>query len=201
MDNQNLGMGTAQGVFGANNPNFGAVGAEGLQNPNIVVQDPKIFENDRSGISGGNISGNMENGNSMQIEKVVTTGNVLSGAERGIETQTGPATGGGQDRQVDAGLENAVGIVTVGASGVMPEEPQVAGMTSVELPNTAEEAKMERVPEEAKDGEKMEKAWMKRAQEVVAETRKDPNKRLVQVALLREEYMRKRFNRILGEHN
>ena len=128
-------------------------------------------------------------------------GNVISSPEQVGEAQVGPNFGGSQGQR-DTGLENAMGIVTVGASGVMPEEPKVAGLVSGTLPDpVTEEVKLERVPEEAKDGEKMEKTWMKRAQEVVAETRKDPSKRLVQVALLREEYMRKRFNRILGEHN
>lgn len=46
-----------------------------------------------------------------------------------------------------------------------------------------------------------DKVWLDRAKEVIRETKNDPNKRLTEVALLREEYMRKRYNRILGEGN
>lgn len=175
MNNQNLGMGME-----------------------VAAENPSIFSNVEKTDTGrvsSEVSGAIGNA-------VNAAGNVIASPESDFETQNGPAMGG-DAKQRDTGLENAVGIVTVGASGVMPEEPNVAGMTAVNLPNTVEipADQLERVPEEAKDGEKMEKAWMKRAQEVVAETRKDPSKRLVQVALLREEYMRKRFNRILGEHN
>ena len=175
MNNQNLGMGME-----------------------VAAGNPSIFSNVEKTDTGrvsSEVSGAI-------VNAVNAAGNVIASPENGFETQNGPAMGG-DAKQREMGLENAVGIVTVGASGVMPEEPNVAGMTAANLPNTAEipADQLERVPEEAKDGEKMEKAWMKRAQEVVAETRKDPSKRLVQVALLREEYMRKRFNRILGEHN
>lgn len=108
------------------------------------------------------------------------------------------------ERQISSGLENAVGVATVGATGMtgaMPGMPGAAQGVLQNAPQTSNgDVKLERVPEVAKDGEKMEKEWMKRAQDVVAETRNDPSKRLVQAALLREEYMRKRFNRILGEH-
>ncbi len=175
MDSQNLGMGME---VAAQNPGI----FSGVEKVSTVQTPGKVAE------AMGNVVG--------------TAGNVIASPESGFETQNGPMMGGNTGQR-DAGLENAMGIVTVGASGVMPEEPNVSGMTAINLPNTAEipDDQLERVPEEAKDGEKMEKAWMKRAQEVVAETRKDPSKRLVQVALLREEYMRKRFNRILGEHN
>lgn len=173
----------------------------------VAAQNPGIFSTPETAQTGmpnlmagrvgnvANLAGNMIGNTSGNM-----AGNVIASPESGLELQNGPALGG-DARQRDMGLENAMGIVTVGASGVMPEEPKVAGLVSGDLPNTAVDNQLERVPEEAKDGEKMEKAWMKRAQEVVAETRKDPSKRLVQVALLREEYMRKRFNRILGEHN
>ncbi len=175
MDSQNLGMGI-----------------------DVAAQNPGIFSSTER-VDTVQVPGKVVEamGNTTNIAS-----NVITSPESGFEAQNGPMMGG-DAKQRDAGLENAMGIVTVGASGVMPEEPNVPGMTAMNLPNTVEipDDQLERVPEEAKDGEKMEKAWMKRAQEVVAETRKDPSKRLVQVALLREEYMRKRFNRILGEHN
>ena len=99
------------------------------------------------------------------------------------------------------GLENAIGIVTVGATE-MVGAPTVAQMSGV-LPHdnlTTEEIAID-APEVARDGDKMEKDWMERARRAVNETKGDPNKRLLDVALLREEYMRKRFNRILGDRN
>ena len=167
----------------------------------IAAENPSIFSNVEK-TDTGRVSSEVSGAIGNAVNAVNAAGDFIASPESGFETQNGPAMSG-DVKQRDTGLENAVGIVTVGASGVMPEEPNVAGMTAVNLPNTVEipADQLERVPEEAKDGEKMEKAWMKRAQEVVAETRKDPSKRLVQVALLREEYMRKRFNRILGEHN
>lgn len=101
----------------------------------------------------------------------------------------------------DYGLEAAMGIVSIGA---MDEKKEQIEIISTVKPEKLEEilpATLENVPEEAKDGEKMEKAWMERARGVVKETRNDPSKRLAMVGLLREEYMRKRFNKILGEHN
>ena len=84
----------------------------------------------------------------------------------------------------------------------MAGEPTVAQMSGVTPYDnrTAEEIAID-APEVAKDGDKMEKDWMDRARRAIHETKNDPNKRLLDVALLREEYMRKRFNRILGERN
>ena len=65
---------------------------------------------------------------------------------------------------------------------------------------TAEEIRID-APEVARDGDKMEDEWMERARNVISETKGHPNERLTKAALLREEYMRKRFNRILGERN
>ena len=65
---------------------------------------------------------------------------------------------------------------------------------------TSEEVAME-VPEVAKDGDKMEEAWILRAKQVVEETRTNPSERLKKTARLREEYLLRRFNRILGERN
>jgi len=136
--------------------------------------------------------------------RVVSRGEMqgMPGERQGMSGERQEAFLPGNERQVNAGLENAVGVVAVGASGTPGNMPQVQPNAPVSVQEAkTDENKLERVPEEAKDGEKMEKTWMKRAQELVAETRKDPNKRLVQAALLREEYMRLRFNRILGEHN
>lgn len=105
------------------------------------------------------------------------------------------------EQERNFGLENAMGIVTVGATE-MVGEPTVAQMSGV-LPHdnrTTEEIAID-APEVARDGDKMEKDWMERARRAVHETKGDPNKRLLDVALLREEYMRKRFNRILGDRN
>ena len=100
------------------------------------------------------------------------------------------------------GLENAMGVATVGATGVAAPLPQMTTAAPLAGPEVkADENQMGQIPEDAKDGERIEKAWIERAQQLVRDTKDDPNKRLVQTALLREEYMRKRFNRILGEHN
>lgn len=103
----------------------------------------------------------------------------------------------------DPRLSNAIGIVTVGATGVTPEREAQMREQIATLPTdnrTAEEVAIG-APEVARDGDRMEKEWMDRAREVVKETKNDPNGRLLRVARLREDYMRKRFNRILGERN
>lgn len=103
----------------------------------------------------------------------------------------------------DPRLSNAIGIATVGATGVMPEVGTQATEQVGVLPTdnrTAEEIAIN-APEVARDGDRMEKEWMDRAREVVKETKNDPNGRLQRTARLREDYMRKRFNRILGERN
>ena len=103
--------------------------------------------------------------------------------------------------ETDPRFQNALGIATVGVAG-MAGEPTVAQMSGVTPHDnrTTEEVAID-APEVAKDGDKMEKDWMDRARRAIHETKNDPNKRLLNVALLREEYMRKRFNRILGERN
>jgi|GEM_PF-4526331 len=101
----------------------------------------------------------------------------------------------------DFGLENAVGIVTVGAANTVNGMGQTAEqIKNAEIQEEQDEHRLD-VPAEAKDDGKIEEAWVKRAKDVIAETRDNPNKRVVQIALLREQYMLKRFNRVLGEHN
>ena len=107
----------------------------------------------------------------------------------------------GAEQVRNPGVENALGIATVGVAG-MTGEPTVAQMSGVTPHDnrTVEEIAID-APEVAKDGDKMEVEWMERARKAISDTKNDPNKRLLDVALLREEYMRKRFNRILGERN
>ena len=124
---------------------------------------------------------------------------VERGRERGAE-QIGNLA---ETEPTDPRLTNAIGIVTVGATGVTPErEAQMVQqiVTSPTDNRIAEEVAIG-APEVARDGDRMEKEWMDRAREVVKETKNDPNGRLLKVARLREDYMRKRFNRILGERN
>lgn len=104
---------------------------------------------------------------------------------------------------MDPRLSNAIGIATVGATGMTPEREVRTEEQILTLPTdnrTAEEIAID-APEVARDGDRMEKEWMDRAREVVKETKNDPNGRLQKTARLREDYMRKRFNRILGERN
>lgn len=105
------------------------------------------------------------------------------------------------ERMRNPGVENAIGIATVGVAQ-MAGEPTIAQMSGVTPHDnrTAEEIAID-APEVAKDGDKMEKDWMDRARRAISETKNDPHKRLLDASLLREEYMRKRFNRILGERN
>lgn len=124
--------------------------------------------------------------------------NVGEMAREGELAKEGRATSG---TDADLRFQNALGIATVGVAG-MAGEPTVAQMSGVTPhDNRTEEEIAIDAPEVAKDGDKMEAEWMTRARRAIHETKNDPNKRLVDVALLREEYMRKRFNRILGERN
>lgn len=104
-----------------------------------------------------------------------------------------------QDFERDPRVENAMGIVSVGAAEMDENRPEMAGIAPRDN-RTIEEMKIG-APEVARDGDKMERDWMERAREVIKETKNDPNERLTKVALLREEYMRKRFNRVLGARN
>lgn len=107
----------------------------------------------------------------------------------------------GREQARDSRFQNAIGIATVGIAD-MAGEPTIAQMSGVTPHDnrTAEEIAID-APEVAKDGDKMEKDWMDRARRAISETKNDPHKRLIDASLLREEYMRKRFNRILGERN
>ena len=130
-------------------------------------------------------------------------------SERGDGYGVEQMTGAGVERelvssemgQVDPRIANAVGIVTVGATGVMPEREVREQTVALPTDNRTMEEVAIGAPEVARDGDRMEKEWMDRAREVVRETKNDPNGRLLKVARLREDYMRKRFNRILGERN
>ena len=168
-------------IVNMNNQNLGmGVGAE----------DPRIFGQKMAGAEAmqGNLGVRAAGNTGFETQQMVG------------EQQTGAMMGEAQ-RQINAGLENAVGTATVGALGIPQNVPQATKTMPAVAEAQTNENVLERVPEEAKDGEKVEKAWIERADEVVNETRDNPHKRCVQVALLREEYMRKRFNRILGEHN
>ena len=86
-------------------------------------------------------------------------------------------------------------------------QPSFGGMETGGAASTSESAS-ERVGERTKAAMGAvaveaagDKVWVERAKEVVRETKNDPNKRLTQISLLREEYMRKRLSRILGGHN
>ena len=130
-----------------------------------------------------------EAGQELNIGEMVREGEIAKEGQRNSETETDPR------------FQNALGIATVGIAE-MAGEPTVAQMSGV-LPHdnrTVEEIAID-APEVAKDGDKMEAEWMMRARRAISDTKNDPNKRLLDVALLREEYMRKRFNRILGERN
>lgn len=107
----------------------------------------------------------------------------------------------GDGRVRNSGLENALGIVSVGAAGVDGGAIDEIEVKATLMDNrTSEEVAME-MPEVAKDGDKMEEAWILRAKQVVEETKTNPSERLKRAARLREEYLLKRFNRILGERN
>lgn len=124
--------------------------------------------------------------------------NIGEMVREGELAKEGRVTGG---TDADPRFQNALGIATVGVAG-MAGEPTVAQMSGVTPHDnrTTEEIAID-APEVAKDGDKMEVEWMARARKAISDTKNDPNKRLLDVALLREEYMRKRFNRILGERN
>lgn len=129
--------------------------------------------------------------------------NVAPNLEQGPSLEAGPLVNPIGEQMSDPRLANAIGIATVGATGVTPEREAQLVEQITTLPGdnrTAEEIAID-APEVARDGDQMEKEWMDRARAVVKETKDDPNGRLLKVARLREDYMRKRFNRILGERN
>lgn len=130
----------------------------------------------------------------------------LSGADKRAEFESVQFEGDKQransGRPRDPRLENALGIVSVGATGVDERRAidEIEVKATLADNRTSEEVAME-VPEVAKDGDRMEEAWISRAKQVVEETRKNPSERLKKTARLREEYLLKRFNRIIGERN
>ncbi len=59
----------------------------------------------------------------------------------------------------------------------------------------------EQNPEIASDGHKLEKEWVERTKKVVNETKDDPREEEIQVGELKADYLKKRFNRAIGDRN
>ena len=59
----------------------------------------------------------------------------------------------------------------------------------------------EQNPEIASDGNKLEKEWVERTKKVVNETKSDPREEEIQVSELKADYLKKRFNRAIGDKN
>lgn len=59
----------------------------------------------------------------------------------------------------------------------------------------------EQNPEIASDGHKLEKEWVERTKKVVNETKDDPREEEIQVGELKADYLKKRFNRTIGDKN
>lgn len=59
----------------------------------------------------------------------------------------------------------------------------------------------EQNPEIASDGHKLEKEWVERTKKVVNETKDDPREEEIQVGALKADYLKKRFNRAIGDKN
>ena len=59
----------------------------------------------------------------------------------------------------------------------------------------------EQNPEIASDGHKLEKEWVERTKKVVNETKSDPREEEIQVGELKADYLKKRFNRAIGDRN
>lgn len=59
----------------------------------------------------------------------------------------------------------------------------------------------EQNPEIASDGHKLEKEWVEKTKEVVDKTKDDPREEEIQVGELKADYLKKRFNRAIGDKN
>ena len=166
----------------------------------------KIWSGNGAENRGGGVDFAESGGSAWNGDGSVERKTELTGADRRAEFEDVQFEGDKQregGRRRDPGLENALGIVSVGATGVDEGEravDEIEVKATLADNRTSEEVAME-VPEVAKDGDKMEEAWILRAKQVVEETRTNPSERLKKTARLREEYLLRRFNRILGERN
>lgn len=59
----------------------------------------------------------------------------------------------------------------------------------------------EQNPEVAVDGHKLEKEWVERTRDVVEKTKDDPREEEIAVEELKADYLKKRFNRAIGDGN
>ena len=141
----------------------------------------------------------MNNGEFGQIDK----GEGWSSDEKKGTNSTGEMTWGDSEKtKVNQGVLSTLGNATVGASGIpVVEEVQKAEDRRTLTDNRTTEEVAIGAPEIAKDGEKLEDRYAEEAEKITAETRNDPNRRMIRVAQLRKDYQMARFNRERGARN
>lgn len=80
------------------------------------------------------------------------------------------------------------------ATGVAPAVPAIPSIPAPSLPPSSTQAALE-----AADENEIEKEWVERTQKIIASTKGDPFQREKQIVDVREEYQKKRFNRVRGD--
>ena len=83
-----------------------------------------------------------------------------------------------------------------GVEMVTPEMPPMPETAIVDIGTVDDEN-----PDTAEDGEKIEREWADRVRKVVEETKDNPRTEQIEVNKLKADYLKKRFNRELGDRN
>ena len=118
--------------------------------------------------------------------EVAMPGVAMPGVEQRGERQSSPER---------AALERLGQMTTDGGASVMPPLPPMDGV--VADTGTVDDDN----PDTAEDGEKIEKEWAARIRKIVELTKDNPRTEQIEVNKLKADYMKKRFNRELGDRN
>lgn len=79
----------------------------------------------------------------------------------------------------------------------VPTMPPMADMTAITDTGTVDDEN----PATAEDGERIEKEWAERIRKIIELTKDNPRTEQIEVNKLKADYMKKRFNRELGDRN
>lgn len=141
----------------------------------------------------------MENGNAgnrerkwaeetPDFERITGVEQLPQGPEQGVEQ--GPMS---PER---AALERLGRMSTEGAMPAVPVMPPTDD-TMITDTGTVDDDN----PDTAEDGEKIEREWAERIRKIVELTKDNPRVEQIEVNKLKADYMKKRFNRELGDRN
>src|SRR3989344_7020187 len=136
--------------------------------------------------------------------------NEASGGEPHFELPKTPAEQGGEkfDDEIEKGhgaaSESAVGKQAPSTTPTTPAQPptQLGDQTAVLPPQTTTPAAKPSTPPatadlEANDLDLIEKQWVNKAKQIVAQTQDDPHKQKDEVSKIKADYIHKRFKKVI----